>query len=137
MDLLAILASWNPIDWIMKPVTELRQTIDLLMLGVKVVILLFIVQFVRGRFGGGPLVTILILIIGYIFLFQLSWIFEPMMLIYLFIIFGFTGLLFDLAIAKPWKSMGAPGGEEGGHMTSKEYNERLHRERSTRRRILG
>ena len=131
MDPLTILASLNPIDWILQPITDLKQTIDLVILGFKIVVLLFIVQFVRGRFGGGPMVTILILVIGYIFLFQMQYIFLPMMFVYLFIVFGFSMLIMDLVIAKPW-ARGGGGGEEGTEMTGKDYHERLTRMRGRR-----
>jgi hypothetical protein len=130
MDPLTILASLNPIDWILQPITDLKQTIDLVILGFKIVVLLFIVQFVRGRFGGGPMVTILILVIGYIFLFQMQYIFLPMMFVYLFIVFGFSMLIMDLVIAKPW-ARGGGGGEETQE-TGKGYQERLTRMRGRR-----
>jgi len=134
MDLWTILASWNPLDWILKPATDIMDTVNLLILGFKIVILLFIVQFVRGRFGGGPIVTILILVLGYVMLFSnLAPIFTTAMFIYLFIIFGFSMLVMDLVIAKPW----AGGGEEeGGHTTGKEYSERLAKTRAVQRRFF-
>jgi len=132
MDPLTIIASLNPIDWILKPVTNIMDTVNLLILGFKIVVLLFIVQFVRGRFGGGPIVTILILVLGYVVLFSnLAPILSTAMFIYLFIIFGFSMLVMDLAIAKPWARGG--GAEEEGHMTGKEYSERLAKGRARMR----
>jgi hypothetical protein len=108
------------------------DTINLVILGFKIVVLLFIVQFVRGRFGGGPIVTILILVLGYVVLFSnLAPILSTAMFIYLFIIFGFSMLVMDLAIAKPWARGG--GAEEEGHMTGKEYSERLAKGRARMR----
>ncbi len=127
MDILSILLSWNPIDWVLDPVRDIKETLDLVILGFKIVVLLFIVQFARNRFGGGTLVTVLILVLGYIMLFPLWPIFGPMMFIYLFIVFGFSMLLMDLVIAKPWARGG--GGEEEGHTTGKEYSERLAKSR--------
>jgi hypothetical protein len=132
MDLWTILASLNPLDYILKPVTNIMDTINLVILGFKIVVLLFIVQFVRGRFGGGPIVTILILVLGYVVLFSnLAPILSTAMFIYLFIIFGFSMLVMDLAIAKPWARGG--GAEEEGHMTGKEYSERLAKGRARMR----
>jgi len=132
MDPLTILASLNPLDYILKPVTNIMDTINLVILGFKIVVLLFIVQFVRGRFGGGPIVTILILVLGYVVLFSnLAPILSTAMFIYLFIIFGFSMLVMDLAIAKPWARGG--GAEEEGHMTGKEYSERLAKGRARMR----
>jgi len=134
MDPLTILASLNPLDWILKPATDIMDTINLVILGFKIVVLLFIVQFVRGRFGGGPIVTILILVLGYVMLFSnLAPIFTTVMFIYLFIIFGFSMLIMDLVIAKPWA--GGGGEEEGGHTTGKEYSERLAKNRAVRGRF--
>jgi hypothetical protein len=129
MDPLTILASLNPLDWLLKPATDILDTVNLLILGFKIVVLLFIVQFVRGRFGGGPIVTILILVLGYVMLFSnLAPIFTTAMFIYLFIIFGFSMLVMDLVIAKPWA--GGGGEEEGGHMTGKQYAEALEKRKS-------
>jgi hypothetical protein len=129
MDPLTILASLNPLDWLLKPATDILDTVNLLILGFKIVVLLFIVQFVRGRFGGGPIVTILILVLGYVMLFSnLAPIFTTAMFIYLFIIFGFSMLVVDLVIAKPWA--GGGGEEEGGHMTGKQYAEALEKRKS-------
>jgi len=134
MDPLTILASLNPLDWILKPATDIMDTINLVILGFKIVVLLFIVQFVRGRFGGGPIVTILILVLGYVMLFSnLAPIFTTVMFIYLFIIFGFSMLIMDLVIAKPWA--GGGGEEESGHTTGKEYSERLAKNRAVRGRF--
>ena len=129
MDPLTILASLNPLDWLLKPATDIMDSVNLLILGFKIVVLLFIVQFVRGRFGGGPIVTILILVLGYVMLFSnLAPIFTTAMFIYLFIIFGFSMLVMDLVIAKPWA--GGGGEEEGGHMTGKQYAEALEKRKS-------
>ena len=134
MDPLTILASLNPLDWLLKPATDIMDTLNLLVLGFKIVVLLFIVQFVRGRFGGGPIVTILILVLGYVMLVSnLAPIFTTAMFIYLFIIFGFSMLVMDLVIAKPWA--GGGGEEEGGHTTGKEYSERLAKNRAVRGRF--
>ena len=79
------------------------STIDLLVLAVKIVVLMFIISFVRERFGNSWFATLLTFVLAYIVLFQAWVIFGPIMIIYMFIIFGFTGLAMDLAIAKPWK----------------------------------
>lgn len=106
--------------------------INLIVFGFKIVILLFIVSFVRSRFGGGPIVTILILVFGYIMLFQNFLVFGPMMFIYLFMIFGFTTIVFDLAIAKPWKKYPKM---EGEHMSSREELHLQERQRRLRERM--
>jgi hypothetical protein len=84
---------------------------DLIMFAIKLVVLLFIVSFVRGHFQAGTIVTILVLILGYIILFQYWMLFGPLMIIYILIVFGFTSILFDLSIVKPWEG-GGGGGEE-------------------------
>lgn len=134
MDLLTILASWNPIDWILDPIHDITQTINLIVFGFKIIVLLFIVQFVRGRFGGGPIVTILILVLGYLFLDYMWFFFGSMMAIYLFIAFGFSMLIMDLVIAKPWARGAMEEGE--GHMTGKQYSEELAKRKAMRGRLL-
>jgi hypothetical protein len=116
-------------DKVLGPFIGWRQDIDLLIIAFKVVILLFIVSFVRGRFGGGPIVTVLIFVLGYIMLFQSWYIFGPMMFIYLFIVFGFSAILFDVAITKPWQDHGAmmeghTPEDRTGHHVVKESAER-------------
>ena len=78
------------------------STWDLLVLAVKLVVLLFIIQFVREKFGNSWFATLLTFVFAYIILFQAWAIFGPIMIIYMLIMFGFTGLAMDLAIAKPW-----------------------------------
>jgi hypothetical protein len=102
-------------DWLkQKLFGGILEEVGWLMIGFKIVVLLVIVGFVRSRFGSGPLVTILTLAIGYIVLFQQWYIFGPVMFIYLFIIFGFSAILIDIAITRPWtKHAWRGGGEEG------------------------
>ncbi len=105
----------------------------MLILAFKLVILLFIISFVRSRFGGGPIVSIMVFLLAYIMLFtNYFYIFGPAMFIYFFIIFGFISILFDLSIAKPWKKMNL-----GPDTTSKEAGERIERARSLRRGLYG
>jgi hypothetical protein len=124
----------NPLNWIFQPINDFNQMISLVVLGFKIVFLLFIVQFVRARFGGGAMVSILILVLGYVFLEYLAPIFLPMMFLYLFIAFGFSYMLMDLVIAKPW----AGGGEEAeAHMTGKQYAEETAKRQGMQRRLVG
>ncbi|MEM0372691.1 MAG: hypothetical protein QXO69_02520 [archaeon] len=132
MDLaFAFLAFWDKLN----PFAGIIEDVSLLMLAFKIVILLFIVQFVRNRFGGGTIVTLLVLGLGYVMLFTNYFaIFGPVMFIYLFISFGFISILFDLSIARPWKKpeMGDEGSE--GHSPTfhdkHEQHERISRMRS-------
>lgn len=136
-------------DWIKQRLFGgLLEEVGWLMIGFKLVVLIFIVGFVRSRFGGGPLVTILTLGIGYIVFFQQWYIFGPMMFIYLFIIFGFSAVIMDIAITgghkkSAWVSHGEMQGmgamEEGeietetGHRKMNEIREMNER----RARTLG
>ncbi len=98
----------------------LASSVDLFILGIKIVILLFIVNFVRSRFGGGPAVTVMVVVLGYFLLFQYSLFFVPGMLIYILIMFGLGGILMDLMITKPWQwgrmEQGGMEGMEGPEM---------------------
>ena len=98
----------------LNPFSGIQAELNLLLFAFKIVILLFIIQFVRNRFGSGTIVTLLVLGLGYVMLFtDYFLIFGPMMFIYMFIAFGFISLLFDLAIAKPWQKMGGESAEAG------------------------
>ena len=99
------------LPWLFGP-SSLQQDINLLVLGFKIVILLFIISFARSRFGAGPIVTILVFVLAYIMLFtNYFYIFGPMMFVYFFIIFGFISIVFDLSIAKPWRKMPGVGAD--------------------------
>lgn len=126
----------NPLEWFKNTLFGgVITDINLILLGFKLVILLFIVSFVRARFGGGPVVTILVFLLGYIMLFTDYFaIFGPAMFIYLFVIFGFTSIVFDLAIAKPWKKMPKMEGGEPD-TTYKEARERQEAMRKMRGRF--
>ncbi|RLG21832.1 hypothetical protein DRN74_00175 [Candidatus Micrarchaeota archaeon] len=103
-------------------ISRILGDINLAVTGFKIIVLLFVIQFIRSHFDAGPIPVLLTLIIGYIFLFQYWEIFGPIMLVYFFIIFGFVSVLLDIAIVKPWAG--------GGHvkkpdMTSKDMLERM------------
>lgn len=104
----------NTILFSLNPFAKLQEDVTLLTLAFKIVILLFIIQFFRNRFGNSPVVTLLVTGMAYLFLFTdyFYYLFGPMMFIYMFITFGFTTILFDLAIAKPWKKMDMGGGDK-------------------------
>ena len=121
------------------------ETIDLIVVGFKIIVLLFIISFVRNRFGGGTIATILTLVIGYIVLFQPWDGFGPLFFVYLFIIFGFTAILFDIAITKPWhwgsggggaQTGGLTGLEEEEHMSGRELKENMERQHKMREAAL-
>ncbi|MFH0986952.1 MAG: hypothetical protein V1911_02775 [Candidatus Micrarchaeota archaeon] len=115
----------------LNPFRELASEWGMLLLAFKLVMLMFIIQFVRSRFGGGPIVTILVLIFAYLGLFTDLFAFlGPLAFVYMFITFGFTALVFDMAIAKPWKKMDM-GGHEAGE-ASTEYKEKMEQMRRMR-----
>ncbi len=70
---------------------------NLVILGLKIVMLLFIIGWVRGHLGGGMVATIVMLFIGYLALFQYFYVFGPMTIVYLLIIMGIGGMVQDLA----------------------------------------
>ena len=120
LTILGIFDSLNPFS----SVSAITQEINLVIFGFKIVIMLFIISFVRSRFGGGKIVTLITLGLVYILLFTNYFaLFGPMMFIYMFLIFGFTTIVFDMSIAKPWKKMDL-GGMQQGHMpdANEEYN---------------
>jgi F0F1-type ATP synthase assembly protein I len=70
---------------------------ELVLLGFKVVMLLFLVGWVRSHLGGGLVATIVMLVLGYLVLFVYFDIFGPLTLVYLLLIMGVTGIIQDLA----------------------------------------
>ncbi|MCK4327691.1 MAG: hypothetical protein KAW41_04410 [Candidatus Diapherotrites archaeon] len=70
---------------------------ELVILGLKIVMLLFIIGWVRGHLGGGLVATIVMLFIGYLALFQYFYVFGPLTIVYLLIIMGIGGAITDLA----------------------------------------
>ncbi len=118
---LGLLDTFNTLNQL----NSMQGNINLIILGFKIVILLFIIQFFRNRFGNSPLVTLLVAGVAYLFLFTKYFnIFGPMMFIYFFIILGFTSILMDLALAKPWRDPNSmmkeeKGGEETYHEARK------------------
>ena len=80
---------------------------NLVILGLKIVMLLFIISWVRGHLGGGMVATIVMLFIGYLALFQYFYVFGPMTIVYLLIIMGVGGLVQDLAFGSSMYGVGA------------------------------
>jgi hypothetical protein len=109
------LAQFNPLEWVKDAFFGgIITDINYIVLAFKIVVLLFIISFVRSRFGGGPLATAVAFIIGYVALFtDYFYFFGPIVLIYLFIAFGFVYMLLDIVIVKPWRKMEMEP-EEGG-----------------------
>lgn len=95
---------------------------NLAVTGFKIIVMLFIVQYVRNHFEGGIFPTILTAVLCYIFLFHYWYVFGPIMLVYLMVIFGFTSILMDIAITRPWAK--EPHGGDSGP-TSKDQLTRM------------
>lgn len=79
---------------------QITDSVELVMLGFKIVILLFIVGWVRGHLGGGLAATIVILIMGWFVLFQYFYLFGPMAFIYIVLIIGGAGIIGDIAFGR-------------------------------------
>ena len=89
---------------------------EFIMLGLKIVMLLFIVGWVRGHLGGGLVATIVMLFIGYLALFQYFAIFGPLTIVYLLVIMGVGGMVTDMAFGRHeygLVKMEQPGGGAG------------------------
>lgn len=84
---------------------------DIILIGFKIVMLLFIVGWVRGHLGGGIIATLVMLFMGYFMLFDFFFIFGPLAAIYILAIVGVTGLAMDLVFTKHYY---LPGGSHGG-----------------------
>lgn len=73
---------------------------ELIMLGFRIIVLLFLIQWVRMRLGGGMIASVVVLVIGYFVLFEFWWLFGPLAIVYLAAIFGAIGLVTDFFFTK-------------------------------------
>ena len=91
----------------------------LVILGLKVVVLLFLIGWVRSHLGSGILPTLAMLVIGYLILFQYWFLFGPLSIIYIIAILGGLNLFVTFIFTKESYVPGlvTPRGEEGppGH----------------------
>ena len=84
---------------------------DFLMIGFKIVLLMFVIGWVREHLGGGMIAAVVTLILGYLALFPFFYIFGPMLLVYLLMILGFVNIIQDFAFGKGHYGLGP---QEGG-----------------------
>lgn len=73
---------------------------NLILIGFKLVLLMFVIGWVREHLGGGMVASVVILVLGYLALFPYFYIFGPMLLVYLIMVMGFVGVVQDLAFGK-------------------------------------
>ncbi|MCD6522161.1 MAG: hypothetical protein J7K68_00270 [Candidatus Diapherotrites archaeon] len=71
-----------------------------IMIGLKIVVLLFLVGWVRNRLGSGLIATIVLLFVGYLILFPFWPIFGPLAIVYLAAMYGALGLIVTFIFAK-------------------------------------
>lgn len=81
------------------------DTLDLIMLGIRVVGLISIIHFVRSRITESVIATILVLVLSYLILFRWATLLLPILILVIFLPHGPLNLLFDIAL-------GGGGGEE-------------------------
>lgn len=89
---------------------------NIVKLGFRILILLYIIAFVREKFGGGTLGTVAALVAAYVFIFELPFL-QFAVLAYILLTMGVSGILMDLSLANPFKWIGKKGSEqkkEGG-----------------------
>ena len=100
---------------------RIAEDFNLLLLALKIVMLLFVVEIVKGRFGGGTLLNIIVLAFGYLVFFS-PWagIFNVAMIVYMVIAFGLIHFLLDVTFTKSsWAEK--PEGGSGGHREGGAY----------------
>ncbi len=85
---------------------DLVNKFNLVMLGFKVVVLVFIVGWVRAHIGGGRLGTFIMLFLGYLLLFRYWALTGPIALLYLMAITGITGLAMDIVFTRGYYTGG-------------------------------
>jgi Na+-translocating ferredoxin:NAD+ oxidoreductase RnfE subunit len=69
---------------------------DLIVIGFKIVLLMFVIGWVREHLGGGTIASIVMLILGYLTLFPYFYLFGPMLAVYLVIMLGLANIIQDL-----------------------------------------
>ena len=87
---------------------------ELVLLGLKIVMLLFIVGWVRSHLGGGLVATIVMLFIGYLALFQYFYMFGPLTIVYLLIIMNVGGMITDFAFGRHEYGLAKMEGPQSG-----------------------
>ena len=93
------------------PFQGIKNDISMLMLAFKIVVVLFLIQFLKERITNGALMSLFLIACGYVMFFtNYSIVFQLFMVMFLALTFGFTQVLMDLSITKPWVKQ-----EEGGH----------------------
>lgn len=100
------------------------EKFNLVILGLKLVILIFIVGWVRVHIGGGRWGTFIMLLIGYLALFKYWFLTGPIAIIYLLAISGITGLAMDVVFTRQYYTSGKGGlaGMEGGERDAEYAN---------------
>lgn len=78
---------------------------ELIMIAIKVIVLMFIVKWVRARITGSTAVTIITILLSYFILFEWASFWIPLILFIIVIPHGPLDIMFDLAL-------GGGGGEE-------------------------
>ena len=70
------------------------------MFGFRILVLLFLVGWVRNHLGGGTIATVVMLVVGYLLLFQFWEVYGFLVFIYLIIIVGFANVVMDIAFGR-------------------------------------
>jgi len=96
---------------------------ELVLLGFKIVILMFIVGWVRSHLGGGLVATIVMLFLGYLALFQYFYVFGPITILYLLVIMGATGIIQDFAFGGGEYGVGWRAHAGGGNLIANRLRE--------------
>ena len=91
------------------PIASLLEKVNLVILGLKIVVLLFVVGWVRTHVGGGRLGTFVLLLVGYLILFPYWYLFGPLAILYLLAITGVTGLAMDIVFTHQAYNPFGPG----------------------------
>ena len=95
-------------------VCGMSKECEYLILGLRVVVLLFLVGWVRSRMGGGLIATVVLLFVGYLVLFQFWWLFGPLAIVYLAAMYGALGMFITFLFTKEayFPGLKMPGGPQ-------------------------
>jgi glucan phosphoethanolaminetransferase (alkaline phosphatase superfamily) len=97
----------------LNPFKQVSEDITMLMLAFKIVVVLFLIQFLKERITSPLLMSLFLIACGYVMFFtSYSIVFQLFMVCVLALSFGFTQIMFDLSITKPWAKQPEAGNDQ-------------------------
>ena len=103
-------------------VCNMLPNCDLIVIGFKIVLLMFVIGWVREHLGGGTIASIVMLILGYLALFPYFYLFGPMLAVYLVIMLGLANIIQDLTFGLGFYGLSAEEKAQKQAMKQQEHS---------------